>query len=223
MRAAGTRLLALVAVAAVLPMPEPMPRPMRLRARRAPWLSEISFSLMCPFLDAAKPGVSLLSSTRTRCFTLSIMPRTDGVSTSSRVRCILLRPSPISVCALVGRTAGSGCRSGSRAASSCHQPSACSRPFALRAASLCGRPTISPTFLPRRRRDLTGRRAVRERVEGRLDHVVRVGRADRLGDDVLHAQRLEDGAHRAARDDAGARPARRAAPPGRRRSGRSTS
>src|SRR5262249_25057788 len=36
-------------------------------------------------------------------------------------------------------------------------------------------------------------------------HVVRVGRADRLGNDVLDAKRLEHRAHRAAGDDAGAR------------------
>ena len=43
-----------------------------------------------------------------------------------------------------------------------------------------------------------------ERLEGRADHVVRVGRADRLGHHVGDAQALEHGAHRAARDDAGA-------------------
>src|SRR6185437_6926160 len=43
-----------------------------------------------------------------------------------------------------------------------------------------------------------------KRIEGRLDHVVRIGRPDRLRHHVLHAQRLEDGAHRAAGDDAGA-------------------
>src|SRR6185312_8728844 len=44
-----------------------------------------------------------------------------------------------------------------------------------------------------------------QRLEGRLDHVVRVGGADRLRHHIVHTQRLEDGAHRAARDDAGAR------------------
>ena len=42
-----------------------------------------------------------------------------------------------------------------------------------------------------------------QRVERRANHVVRVRRTHRLGDDVLHAERLEDGAHRAAGDDAG--------------------
>src|SRR5581483_4309241 len=44
----------------------------------------------------------------------------------------------------------------------------------------------------------------RQRVEGGLDHVVGVGGADRLRHHVLHTQRLEDGPHRAAGDDAGA-------------------
>src|SRR5690606_17146912 len=37
------------------------------------------------------------STTRTRCETLEIMPRTDGVSSSSRRLCILLSPRPTSV------------------------------------------------------------------------------------------------------------------------------
>src|SRR5216684_4286293 len=48
-------------------------------------------------------------------------------------------------------------------------------------------------------------RRARQRLEGRLDHVVRVGGPDRFGHHVVHAQRLEDGAHRAAGDDARAR------------------
>src|SRR3546814_18897712 len=38
-----------------------------------------------------------------------------------------------------------------------------------------------------------------------LDHVVRVGGADRLGHHVMHAQRFENRADRAAGDDPGAR------------------
>src|SRR6185312_12386195 len=45
---------------------------------------------------------------------------------------------------------------------------------------------------------------VLQRIEGGAYHVVRVRRPERLGDHVLHAERLEDGAHRAAGDDAGA-------------------
>jgi hypothetical protein len=43
--------------------------------------------------------------------------------------------------------------------------------------------------------------------EGGAHHVVRVGRADRLGQHVLDAGRLDDGADRAAGDDARCRPA----------------
>src|SRR5271169_2068878 len=45
-----------------------------------------------------------------------------------------------------------------------------------------------------------------KRLEGRLDHVVRIGGADRLRHHILDTERLEDGAHRAAGDNAGARP-----------------
>src|SRR3990167_829966 len=44
-----------------------------------------------------------------------------------------------------------------------------------------------------------------ERVDRRLEDVVRVVRAERLGQDVLHARRLEDRPYRAPRDDARAR------------------
>src|SRR3569623_2073973 len=52
-------------------------------------------------------------------------------------------------------------------------------------------------------RDRTRRVAMLERIERRLDHVVRVRGADRLGDDVMDAERLEDRANRTAGDDAG--------------------
>src|SRR5262245_23618214 len=55
------------------------------------------------------------------------------------------------------------------------------------------------------RRDRAWADHAAERREGRLDHVVRVRRADRLGDHVVEPQALEDRAHRAAGDDAGAR------------------
>src|SRR6266513_1410752 len=46
------------------------------------------------------------------------------------------------------------------------------------------------------------RREVLERVQRRPHHVVRVGGAEALGEDVAHAGALEYRAHRAARDDA---------------------
>src|SRR5690606_28642458 len=53
------------------------------------------------------------------------------------------------------------------------------------------------------RRDHARRNGVLQRVESRLHHVVRVRRSRRLRDDVLDAQRLEHGARRPTRDDAG--------------------
>src|SRR3984893_3396051 len=55
---------------------------------------------------------------------------------------------------------------------------------------------------PRRHRARAHRAA--ERVKSGLDHVVRVRGADRFRHHVLHPQRLENGAHRTAGDDAGA-------------------
>src|SRR3546814_5349739 len=46
--------------------------------------------------------------------------------------------------------------------------------------------------------------AAPKRLEGRPDHVVGIGGADRLRHHVLHAERLEHRAHRAAGDNAGA-------------------
>src|SRR5690606_24081905 len=54
-------------------------------------------------------------------------------------------------------------------------------------------------------RDRLRRSLAAERVEGGADHVVGVRGADRLGDDVGHAEALEHRAHRAAGDDAGTR------------------
>src|ERR1700704_1340541 len=55
------------------------------------------------------------------------------------------------------------------------------------------------------RRDRTRRILMLQRVERGANHVVGVRRADRLRHHVLDAERLEHGAHRAARDDAGTR------------------
>src|SRR6266850_1108793 len=51
-------------------------------------------------------------------------------------------------------------------------------------------------------RRLLGAAQPAQPVQGRLDHVVRVPRALRLGEDVADPHRLEHRAHRAARDDA---------------------
>src|SRR5262249_44491332 len=51
------------------------------------------------------------------------------------------------------------------------------------------------------RSNRTRRVLVLERIEGCAHHVVRIGRAERFRNDVLHAQRLEDRAHRTAGND----------------------
>src|SRR5260221_12666873 len=53
-------------------------------------------------------------------------------------------------------------------------------------------------------RDLAGRSLDLQGFEGGAHHVVGVGRADRLADHILHAQRLEHRPHGAAGDHAGA-------------------
>src|SRR5438552_14367763 len=50
--------------------------------------------------------------------------------------------------------------------------------------------------------DTSRRGEMLERVQRGPNHVVRVGGAEALGEDVAHASALQDGAHRAARDDA---------------------
>src|SRR3546814_12272619 len=80
-----------------------MPRPIRLRFLLAPGLSlsSLSFMALYPspaavgrcFVDGRRGG-AFQPSTRTRCFTLSIMPRTEGASSSSPARWGLLVPRP---------------------------------------------------------------------------------------------------------------------------------
>ncbi len=155
----------------------------------------------------ARPQLRAASTTRTRCWTFAIMPRTAGVSSSVALRCILLSPRPISVCALPGVAAdraadlldGDGLGLGHRSALlRLRRRRRRRRRSRRRACSV-------ETLRPRRAATERGHVLVLQRVEGRADHVVGVRRAQRLRDHVLHAERLEHGAHRAAGDDAGAR------------------
>src|SRR5688572_4170316 len=145
------------------------------------------------------------SSTVTICCTRLIMPRTSGVSSSPLVRCILLRPRPtrvlrwcgwrrigdpvwviliLAICLLRHRL---GFRLGLGAA-------------------LAGAPAHQVgDLLAAALRHRFGAGLLAQRLERRPHHVVGVGRADRLGDDVGNAEALEHGAHRSAGDDAGAR------------------
>src|SRR6266478_6763317 len=138
---------------------------------------------------------------RTKCCTFLIMPRTSGVSTSSRLRWRLFSPSPISVprwssvrpiwlpvwVILI------------------FLPSAiaCSLSRRLGGGLVAAAQKVAD-LLAAAGGDHARRVELLQRLEGGLDHVVRVGRADRLGDNVLDAERLEHRTHRAAGDDAGA-------------------
>src|SRR3982075_2361830 len=138
---------------------------------------------------------------RTRCRTFLIMPRTSGVSTSSRLRWRWFSPSPISV---------------PRWSSVRPMwlpvwvilivlPSAIAYSLSRRlGGGLVAAAQQVADLLAAAGGDHARRVELLQRLERRLDHVVRVGRADRFGDDVPDAERLEHGAHRAAGDDAGA-------------------
>src|ERR1700729_4366671 len=183
---------------ACLPFPEPMPRPTRMRAFDDPGLSRISLSFMSG--DPYRP-----STTRSRCATLAIMPRLAGVSATLDLRPILLRPRPLRV---------SRCEPGRPIA----LPVCSSTMFLMflsalivllsriggvgfdaLAARLQRRHLKTAPLRDRPRAVLPG-----QRVECSAHHVIRIRRALTLGDDVVHAQRLEDGAHRATGYDAGA-------------------
>src|ERR1700704_5808293 len=138
---------------------------------------------------------------RTRCRTFLIMPRTSGVSTSSRLRWRLFSPSPISV---------------PRWSSVRPMwlpvwvilivlPSAIAYSLSRRlGGGLVAAAQQVADLLAAAGGDHARRVELLQRLERRLDHVVRVGRADRFGDDVLDAEGLEHGAHRTTGDDAGA-------------------
>jgi hypothetical protein len=103
-------------------------------------------------IGAPQPGQPRSSTISTRCGILLIMPRTEGVSSSSRVLCILFRPRPISVWRWIsGRRIGradllddDGFCHGSQASSGLGWL----RPRRPAASSRLGR--MSATFLPRR-------------------------------------------------------------------------
>src|SRR5580704_12802382 len=180
---------------ACLPLPEPMPRPTRMRGLDEPGLSLTSLSFMSG--DPYRP-----STTRSRCATLAIMPRLAGVSATLDRRPILLRPRPLSV---------SRCEPGRPIALA-----VCSSIMFLSAVivllSRIGGVGFDALAARLQRRhlevaplgDRTRTVFARQRVEGGAHHVVGVRRALALGDDIVHAKRLEDGAHGAARDNAGA-------------------
>src|SRR5215510_7948271 len=138
------------------------------------------------------------------------MPRVSGVSGSCATRPIRLSPSPIRVSRWSWRR-----RIGLPVCSTLIIVlliSVSSTPLTnqISVGGLLAFAEVAAARLQRRYLDVAPRRdraraiLALERVEGRPHHVVGIGRAERLRHHVLHAERLEHGAHRPPRDDAGA-------------------
>ena len=182
-----------------------MPRPTRLNFSRDPGLSRNSFS----FTTAPPPG----SGERPcgSCHAPRAYPRAC---------------SPCGSCSARGRSACRSAPAYGRARSAiCTTRTCFLRGCFLRhqaATSVVSGsgpsrlPKMSLTFLPRRAATERGLAQALQPGERRLDHVVRVAAAERLGDHVANAQRLEHRAHRAAGDDARAGLGRSATPRDRR-------
>jgi len=180
-----------------------MPRPIRMRPLRAPGIVRelVQFHDPVVLCSGALPcGMTKGKTTDNQSdsrssrrlpparggVTFAIMPRTDGVSSSSRLRCSLLRPRPIQPSPLIVRPADRAADLG--------DPDPAFRGGHGLLPRLGGRvaPTrISLTFLCRgelrRRAARCSARAPRRRPSPCLG----VGRSDRLGDHVMNAERLE--------------------------------
>src|SRR5215813_1938678 len=120
------------------------------------------------------------------CETARIMPRIAGVSFKSTVLWSLVRPSPrmVSLC-FCGRLV----------------PLRTRVTFNLSAIIVSLSAEIVQRLATKTRR-LVGRAEHLQRLDGRVDDVVRVRGADALGEDVLHPRDLEQRPDRAAGDDA---------------------
>src|SRR5690606_13356583 len=188
----------------VLPEPEPMPRPTRLRDLVAPSLSRSSLSFILSLL-ARRSGL-----------VHDADEMLDAGDHAAHGRGVLERAAAMQLVeteadqrrALLGRAADRATDLLDRDGLSCRLlgHGLCSRRLFFgrdgsAAARLQGR--ILDTALGSH---VLGMELALQRIEGGAHHVVGVRGTHRLGDDVLHAERLEDGAHRAARDDAGAGP-----------------
>src|SRR6267378_5620069 len=116
------------------------------------------------------------------------MPRTSGVSWRMRSRPTLVRPRPRTV-----------------ARWSSGWPERPRTSFTRRAAMVSSSLLLGTDLLQllaANARHLLGAAQPAQAVQGRLDDVVRVPRALRLGEDVADPHCLEHRAHRSARDDA---------------------
>src|SRR5690349_13850586 len=169
----------------VLPLPEPMPRPTRMRDLRAPGLSRSWSSFMVLNLQQAPnaPVIQFAGSIFSIWATLSTIPRIEGVSSTTFERFILLRPRAFSVSFWPGlRPIG--------------LPVWVILIFAIVTYPLLagfggGIAALAENvahLLGAARGNRTRRVAMLERIERRLDHVVRVRGADRLRDDVMDAE-----------------------------------
>src|SRR5205814_473814 len=127
-------------------------------------------------------------STFTRYETLLIMPRTAGVSSSSRSLLSLRRPRPRTVARCDSLVPA-------MLLTSLTLTVFLSLMMLSSAEDLFDRQAALGS-------DLGRRAGVLQRVQGGANQVVRVGRAEALGHDVGHAHHFEHGAHRAAGDDA---------------------
>src|SRR5438093_10201357 len=122
------------------------------------------------------------------CGTLAIIARTCGVSSCMTVWCIRRRPSAFTVASCLGLRPMMDFRS--ETLSLLLGTDRLLHQVALAATAPRGVQVLQPLDAP-------------ERVERGLQHVVRIVRAERLGQDVLDAGRLQHGPHGAAGDDAG--------------------
>ena len=221
-RDAGPGILALVAGRpAVLPLPEPMPRPdPRPRLSRALVIGQFvefhrSKSAVAGGLHAlpiAAPA-SVLDAHQ-------MVHLADHPAHGRRVF-QLARPVHLVEAqtdqrrALILRGGRSGCRSGLPAKSFSSLPLRLLRRPELRLqgavvlfagfAAILAAPDDIADLLAPARRDIARRLDLRQRIEGRLDHIVRVRGADRFGNDVVDSDAFENRPHRAARNDARSR------------------
>src|SRR5215207_1283970 len=197
----------------VLPVPEPGPRPRRFRSRLLPGMGE---RLCRPILSVATV-YSSTGSTSTRWRTCLSCPRSDGESCLITSSWWCLRPIASSVrfirheCPMPLRT----CRMRTFPVVSSFLP-VCFGPLPgchtnvrgmlHRLLRLGSRPVAELRGLDAAlASDLVHRRQLRQSVHRRPHHVVRVGRAEALRQDVVDADALHHRADRATGDHAGAR------------------
>src|SRR6185295_14072971 len=191
----------------VLLLPEPMPRPIRMRPLRAPALSESWFNFMVLSSVAtahAKPApIHQIVASAVGFHSYQVLHLGDHAAHGGRV--LELAAAMQLVEAESDQRGPLNVRPAERAADMGDADAAFRGRHDLLPRLGAG---VAPAQYFAHLLAATGghgarRRAAAERREGGLDHVVRIGGANRLGDHVVNAERLEDGPHRPAGDDAG--------------------